>query len=366
MKIYSQTTITFAKKAEGHLKNIIENETHFNVRRSRFEFKNFTYPIHVVIFQNDTKLGYFDPHTYQIGLNQNLIYSVKEYVLKDILRHELAHYINFITNGPHVKPHGNEFKKICFENGWEKSISKATMDIELENEKRIGNLKHDKVMTKIKALLKLAQSDNIHEAQLATVKANQLLIKYNIEQLGQNDEEEEFYSEVVFTAKRKNSKLIAIYDILKHFLVRPVLIYGQKQISIEVSGSLQNIELADYVASFLDHEMDRLWDIEKKINQLKGLRAKNSFYHGLAKGYDSKMQSIQNEMDSSSSKQLILIQNNLDEKMKLIYRRLSHTQSQSKIDSNAFNNGISRGKNLTINQALKNKSKNLLLGWRAK
>ena len=130
MLIYSEATFTFIAKCQNYLKEIINSETDLKLNRSRFTFNKHTYPLSIVTFTGLNKIGYFDGSNYQIGLNSNLMFSTKEPVLKDILRHEFAHYITMIKYGD-VLPHGDEFKNVCEDYGWSKSISKATMDIQI-------------------------------------------------------------------------------------------------------------------------------------------------------------------------------------------------------------------------------------------
>lgn len=362
MKIYSEAIHLFTQRCEAYLKEIIVKETDLKLNRSRFEINKYTYPIHIVAFTQSDKLGYFDPHTYQIGLHQNLMHQATIPILKDIIRHELAHYLTYISHPNATKPHGSEFKDTCLKYNWNQSIAKAQININQANSEVEGDLKTQKIITKIKALLKLADSDNVHESQLATLKANQLLIKHNIESLNDAHKEEVIYVDVLLKVKRKNAKLSAIYDILKHFLVKPILIYGKNQVSLEVSGNLSNLELARYVVSYLDSEFEHLWK-NNKVN-LKGLRAKNSFFSGIAKGYDEKMQELKNDFTTSEQKALTLIDQKLNINMNAIYKRLSSVSSHRSLDTNAYGQGKKAGNKLSINSAIKNKTKKLLLNWR--
>ena len=351
MRVFSKNIQIFTKRCEDYLKEILKDEVGCKVLRSRFIFNSLSLPLRIVSFESNSTLGYFDPHTYQIGLNQKLMFGIKEKNLKDILRHELAHYFNFIESHDVYLPHGVEFNQICNRYGWNKSISKASIDIDLADKKLEGDLDAEKLKTKFKALLKLSESDNPHEAELATIKANQLLLKYNLNKIDLN-KEEPIYSDILLSQKKKNAKMIAIYDILSTFMVKPILIYGHKQVSLEVCGSKENIELADYVAQFLNQELETLW----KKNNLKGLKAKNSFYSGIAKGYLGRNNEVQEKYDISMKKGLIILDEKLKLNMELIYPRLGHTTSKSSVDLDAFASGKKAGNSLTINQALKNKS----------
>lgn len=353
MKVYSETIFSFIDKCRKMLKDILEKESGIEVRRSRFLLEGYLCPIDVVVFEGNN-LGYFDHHSYQIGINKALVFSAKDSVIKDILRHELAHYLTFLTFGPGVMPHGEEFKSICMKHGWPLEVSKASMNVEIANEVE-GDLASEKVLNKIKNLLKLAESSNPHEAELATLKANQLLLKHNLNYTNLS-QDEYLYVKKVVVQKRKDAKLGAIYDILRHFMVRPILNYGKGEVSIEVTGRRTNIELADYIAGFLNEELERQWLLVKKEKSLKGVRAKNSFFHGMAKGYDQKMKESQKSFSSAEERALMVISNQLDKDVQRIYRRLSSTASNSSRDNASYNLGAAAGKSLNINKGVKNSS----------
>lgn len=357
MKLYSEASLAFIAKSESFLKEILSSETPYKLRRSRFEYLGHTYPIHIVVFTAQDKIGYFDPHTYQIGLHESLMYTVSDDNLKDIIRHELAHYLCYIMGSTDTTAHGPHFKGLCERFGWNETVSKASfnIDLELKSEERQEQLK---LVKKVKALLKLAESDNVHEAELATLKANQLILKHNIKNL--DFQERIIYSETLLIFKRRNAKLSTIYDIIKHFLVRPVLIYGKNQVALEVNGHKENIELAKHISHFLDEELERLWE---KETSLKGRKAKNSFFMGIAKGYEQKTKQLNNEFHPSEQNALIKVQRQLDEDIKLIYKRLSYSKSSSTTDRDAYHKGKKKGQSLTIHSPIKNKAKTFLLNW---
>lgn len=362
MKVFSQNIHLFAKRCESYLKKVLTQEVGATVGRTRFTLNNISSPLRVVIFESKNSIGYFDPHTFQIGLNKKLMFGTKEQTLKDILRHELAHYLCFLKFKTDFAPHGPEFKNVCLHYGWDKSVSKAHIDLDLTDEAVEGDLKAEKLKTKFQALLKLSSSDNIHEAELATMKANQMLLKYNIE-LNQVDEEL-IYTDTLLTFKKKSAKLIAIYDIISTFMVKPILIYGHKQVALEACGSKTNIELAQYIANFLDQELEKLWN-KNKSPKLKGMRAKNSFFKGIAAGYLEKNDQTLKALDPESKNALVHLNKKLEINMNLIYNKTSSSASQSSVDHAALAKGRAAGKNLSINQAIKNTSKKLFLPMRS-
>lgn len=358
MKVYSETIFSFIDKCELMLKDILKKESDLRVRRKRFEFNGYLYPIDVIVFEGKS-LGYFDSNHYQIGINKALVFQAKDKVLKDILRHELAHYLTFLNHGADVQAHGSEFQQICKKHSWPSEVSKASMDLGSANLVE-GDIASEKILNKVKNLLKLAESSNPHEAELATIKANQLLLKHNLNYTGQS-QDEYLYVKKILSQKRKDAKISALYDIIRHFMVKPVLTYGKNEVSLEVTGSKTNLELAEYVVGFLNEELERLWLGFKKEHSLKGIKAKNSFFYGVAKGYDAKIQNAQASFSTEESRALTIISNALDVQVQRIYNRLSSTSSSSRRDNNSFNLGKKAGSSLNINKGVKSNSSPLYL-----
>jgi hypothetical protein len=356
MIIYDQTAIAFLQKCQVLVKQIL-GELKIQTRQSRFVLKGYLYPIQVVVFEG-RELAHFDASYLQIALNRKLITGAKESVLRDILKHEIAHYLTFILHGE-VASHGQEFHQVCRDYGLSPEIAQATMQLEAANQEKVGDLEAEKVLEKVKKLLQLARSNNAHEAELATIKANSLLLRHNLDHV--QSDEEPIYLDRLLRRGRKDTKLSAIQSILKHFIVKAVMSSGRNTCCLEVSGTLTNVKLARYVAEFLDREMDDMWEEAQRDHGLKGLRAKNSFFAGIAKGFDLKMSKAKQDFTTDEQKALVLVERSLDEKTKIIYRRLSSYSSGASYHEEAGHLGMEKGKNLTIREGVESKSKGLYL-----
>lgn len=356
MFIYDSTSLAFIQKTEIFLKEILVS-IGISVKTSRFLLNGFFYPINIVVFEG-TEWGHFNAPYFQIGLNRKLIHSAKDSVVRDILKHELAHYLTFIQHGE-VQAHGNEFKNVCAHYGFPTEISRATMNLEESNLSKEGDIVSERVIEKVKKLLMLAQSSNAHEAELATLKANELLLRHNLDYL--KDKNEPIYMERLLIRKRKDSKLTSIYSILKHFIVKPVISQGKETCCLEVSGSLTNVKLAGYVANFLDRELDSLWEEAKKHHGLTGLQAKNSFFLGVAEGFDEKMKNTKAQYSKEDSRALMVVEQKLELDTRIIYRRLGQSKSNQRKDKNASLFGRAKGLKLTIKEAVESKVRNLYL-----
>ena len=358
MIIYSETIFAFIEKCEQYIKDIINHETPYSRLKRRVLVINKYYPVSVVVFLEKAQLGYYCPQSYQIGLNEKLIYNIKEHTLKDILRHELAHFFCDVLYGEDTSAHGENFLKVCQNFKWDKNISKASLDIEKSLTHKSGQLDSERIITQVKNLLELAKSDNEHEASLATAKANALLLKHNLEKASLD--QDYFYVDLIYKSKKNNSKVASFYQILQHFLVCPLILYRRDGVYLEVTGDKENIELARYLIEYLDREFEALW---KTKHNLKGLRAKNSFFEGLALGFCEKLENQSSNFGLDDQKALIKINQDLKEKQQRVHRRLSRSSSARKSDKEAMYSGRKAGHKLKVNLPLKNK-KSKLLSWR--
>lgn len=358
MRVYSSTLNAFCYRLKAEVKSILMTEMGIEVKRSRFLFNGFLYPFSLVTFESPKQLGYFNAENYQIGINKNLVYLAKPEVLKNILRHELAHLYTFLTLGPDHQAHGSSFKDACKRFGWGPEVSNAYADLSSEN-KLSSAPEFEKILSRIEKLLNLAKSANQHEATAATAKANELLMKYNLNLFNKNPSEieEEVFVKNIYEAKRTNVQMNALYEIIEHFYVQPVLNRSNKKVYLEVIGSKVNVEMADYLAKFMTSEFERLY----KNSGLKGTSAKNSFIRGIAEGFSSKIKK-QKLSDPALKNDLIKLDKVLKSQVQMVYNRMGTSSSTAKkVDQNARALGLKAGKSLKIKKGLSESKKPKLL-----
>jgi hypothetical protein len=357
MLIHNHTIEIFLEKCLTITKDILTHEMGLKVHRTRFEFKHMLYPIHLVCFETKDKLGFFDFTNYRIGIHKFFVTHINQIDLKNVLRHELAHYYAYLVYGRDIDAHGVEFRSICKQFTWGEEVYLSQFKPEIE-EKIHANLK---MVEKIKKLLNLAQSSNAHEAELATTKANQLLVQYHLETVSHGVEKTYFLKQVL-SSKVKSGKLYAIYEILTSFMVQPVMNHTKNGIVLEVTGGATEVELADYVANFLDHELDFIWkQAQKEDKRLKGMKAKNSFYRSLAAGYLAKIKESHSTLNSTQSKALVAISQDLEIASQAFYGRFSRSYSRHSVDLHASAQGEKAGRNLNIKKGVSSKITGLFL-----
>lgn len=363
MLLYSKTISSFITRVRHNVREIVNNEMNLKMIRSRVLYHNSLYPLNIVVFEDHSRLGYFDSRTYELGLSKKLMYQAHDEVLKNIIRHELAHFMCYLILGPEVL-HGEKFHSLCKSFGWGAEVYSAYANIDLENEKvSDSDEKTEKILARLKKLLALASSDNIHERELATLKANQLLLEHNLDlsQSTKQSDEEVVYVKRVLEATRKSAKHVAIYEILKTFFVSPVFNHGRGIFYLEVIGDKTSVELAEYVAHFLIRELEVIWVQTQKQNPtLKGRTSKNSFLKGVAKGYTDKIERQKQAIATGS--ELVAIEKNIQAQLTMVYPRVGQSSLSAGLhNEEAHREGMARGKNLSINPGVENKGSRLFL-----
>ena len=354
MIVYSTRIIKFVHEIKCAIQDILSREMRLKVTGRRFFDRGhkFSYPISVVIYNNKSMLGYFDPHFYELGFHECLMQSSKEQ-LHNIIRHELAHYMTFITYGNSVQPHASEFKAFCQSIGWGEEVYKATCC--LDGGENTSEMEKSSIFRKVQKLMALSNSSNTHEAESAMIKSQQLLLQHNIEsEYIESADDDKMFLKRIMQQKKENAKMRSIARILETFFVTCVYRRAEGFICLEILGNAVNIEIAEYVADILHHKLDTLWDqAQEQHADLKGMVAKNSFFQGIAKGYCTKINFLKREYNSDTAQALQVIEKKLSDAKAHAYPRLSSTKSNGNYCPESSALGEQMGKQLNINPAIR-------------
>ncbi|MCE5295374.1 MAG: SprT-like domain-containing protein [Chlamydiales bacterium] len=358
MQVYSKKIVRFIEEIKHTVKVILAKEVRLKVHGERFYDRTgrFSYPIKIVVYNNKNMLGYFAADFYEMGFHETLMHSSKTQ-LHNIIRHEIAHYLTFINYPQGVMPHGQEFKAECQKYGWTEDVYRATTC--LDDGQMHVDTGDNSILRKVQKLMALSESSNVHEAELAMIKSQQLLLKHNIDSsyIG-NDDEEKMYMHRVLKQKKETAKMRAIAQILETFFVSPVYFRTDGFIYLEIVGTKTNIEIAEYVTKFLEHELEAQWLTNQKTHKaLKGLIAKNSFFIGIAKGYCNKIQALKREYTNDVERAVMVIEKKLVEAKSMVYSRLKTCKSSASFCSQSSALGELVGSRLNINPALTNTPK---------
>ena len=366
MLVYSTTINKVRKKMRLIANEIMRQEMHLNLPTSTsVSFGPFMVHLDFALFENDNKiLAYYNHDQRLIAFNLIWLTQLHPANFKDVMRHELAHFVyneQQELQARQVYPflgytaqgdHDAAFKAFCDKFWPGQNIGAAY--IELMPHACGSTEQHllaAKVLEKIKKLWALAESSNVHEAALAAAKANELLLRHHLENLKCNDlqDEELTYQHTIFATKQQriNAKLNVIASIARLFYVAPIFTSSSNGIALTAVGAYHNLQVAEYVAHFLDRELDRLW----ALSSHRGITARNSFYYGVAEGFESKIKAVQQTV--ASSKELIKLEEDLAKKVKQVFPRTRSRTTSARINAAAKSDGRQAGKNLSINPALR-------------
>lgn len=314
MRVFSASIESFLDRLTVMVKSILRDDFGVSVGRTRFHTADgWSWPILLVAIDDAERLGYFDSNDYTIGIHKRLMYTAKKRVLENVLRHELAHYFTYIehhTSGMEDRPHGPQFQSICKTYSLAPEARQASCDIPAENEAIAGELKNEAVIAKFQRLMSLAESDNEHEAALAVVRANELMVRHNLDAtsaVGRGSGEIEYCVKVVIRSKRSSPRISAIAEILSEFLVYPV----QASEGLEVTGTRANVGHAEYVASYLDRALAAAWKRARLANPRRRLREK-PFMAAAAESYLEKLRRAKARLPEDDQSALVVLGEELE------------------------------------------------------
>jgi hypothetical protein len=152
----------------------------------------------------------------------------------------------------------------------------------------------DRVLERIRKLLALAGSENQHEAELAMRTAHELMLRYNIEHVGEKRDFE--VAHVGDPGKRSTRVEVDVVSLLAElFFVKVIRIpvyvaaTGKHGGLYELAGTRANVDMACHVYAFLLATCDRLWHANKADTRVRGGRDRLAYQSGVIRGFRDKL-----------------------------------------------------------------------------
>ncbi|MBU4011732.1 MAG: SprT-like domain-containing protein, partial [Proteobacteria bacterium] len=239
------------------------------------------------------RLGYWSGEKNEICINRDLALSCKWDFVKKILLHEMAHQVAQQIFGAEAEtPHGPLFKKACY---ILRADYKASENYSINNNNIEADDHDTTILLRIKKLFALAESSNRNEAESAMKKAHELVAKYNIEIIA-NDSDRHFTSISAGGPALRHPKedyylaglLRDYYFVWTIWVPAYIIEKGKMGRVLELSGTLENIEIASYVHDFIKHYIESRWLEYNNKKQLNRHR-KTDFAAGIIKGFSTKL-----------------------------------------------------------------------------
>jgi hypothetical protein len=310
------------------------------------------------------RLGSWSGEKREICLSRDFVRNHPWDAVREVLIHEMAHQLaEEILGTQDESPHGATFLRAChlLRANPKASTHYKPLDERIRTEEQNPQ---DKILLRVKKLMALATSHNIHEAESAMAKAHELVAKYNLNLLAR-EEKREYVSVFLGTPAlrhfRENYLLAGLlqdfYFVYGIWTTAFVLKKGKMGRVLEITGTLQNVRLAAYVHDYVKHFIDSQWSA---YNQNKGLNRyrKTDYAVGIIEGFSSKLKT-QSKRKTKDQQENALIK--LEDPLLTAYasHRYPHTVNVTKTISNqddrVFRHGIGVGKKLVIARGISHK-----------
>jgi hypothetical protein len=210
-------------------------------------------------------------------------------VLVEVLKHEMAHqYVDEVLGGD-KRPHGEQFRSVCFERG----IDAAATGLP------VGSPSDDaqaRVLERVAKLLALADSPNVHEAENAMGAAQRLMLKHNID-VAQGPMASHYSFRQVGKPSGRVQESDRILSVIldEHFFVEAIWVPVWRPLEnkrgsvLEICGAVDNLELAEYVHTYLTRTAEQLWKEHRKQLGIKSNANRRAFLSGVMSGFSEKL-----------------------------------------------------------------------------
>lgn len=301
--------------------------------------------------------GNWSPEKREISLGRQLVLNYPWDSIRDVLLHEMAHQIAQQLLGASAQPpHGPAFNEACQLLRIHPAASAGYRPLQ-DRLRQDHASDHDKRMLRIKKLLALAESKNCFEAEAAMTKAHELIARHNIELIRHEDRRQFFSIFIGRPALRHPREDYHLANLLQDFyfvsgiwVSAYVIEKGKMGRVLEISGTVQNLKIAEYVHEFIVRFIDAQWLIynrEKRLNRYR----KTDFAVGIIEGFRNKLESGVNKKKAEEDISALILKG--DPQLKKYFKfRYPHTASvnsaASRQDIRVLKDGKKLGKKLVI------------------
>ncbi len=232
----------------------------------------------------ESRLGCWSSRDRTIRIGRRVVLERSWGVVVEVLRHEMAHqYVEEVLGVRDEAAHGESFRRLCAELGIDGRASGMPDG---------GSDADERVLSRVAKLLALAQSPNLHEAELAMNEAQRLMLRHNIEAAAEHRARAFGYLHLGEPTGRVQVHERVLGAILcTHFFVEAIWVTayrpraGKSGSVLEVCGTKENLALAEYVHGFLLHTSERLWREHKRRHALRSDVPRRSYLAGVMRGF---------------------------------------------------------------------------------
>jgi hypothetical protein len=308
------------------------------------------------LLDNTSLLGRWSAQDRTLGLSLPAILSVAWLDTIETLKHEMAHQFVDEVLGGEARPHGPTFRQVCEARGINPS---ATGRLE---PRLASDALEDRVITRVRKLLALAESSNQHEAETAATAAQRLMLKFNID-LQDNPEVDRSYEHLWLG---KPSGRVPAHEralgalLTEHFFVEGIWLQvfrpldGKTGTVLELCGRPENLKMAAFVHGFLLGTIERLWKEHKRARGVRSNRDRRAFLSGAVAGFEAKLS--QREQHARAEGLVWVRDTQAQAYLGRRYPRTVRTRYSSRQGAEAYSEGHDAGGGIVLSKPVESSS----------
>jgi len=207
----------------------------------------------------------------------------------EVLKHEMAHqFVDEVLERSDEAAHGPAFREVCASRGIDPRATGLPHPAPSPTDTRM--------LERVAKLLALAESPNEHEAHAAALAAQKLMLKYNIDLVTAGRPRGYAFRHLGTPTGRVGEAARILATVLgDHFFVEAIWVpvwrplENKRGTVLEVCGTPENLELAEYAHSFLSHTAERLWKHHQRELGTRRDSGRRQFIAGVMAGFRDKL-----------------------------------------------------------------------------
>lgn len=317
----------------------------------------------LALHQGLSRLGFWEKGSRRLSISFDLIRQYGWPAALMVLKHEMAHQMADERLGGGAMPHDEIFLAACQTLDLPLAFCRAVVGEEAlalaERESGDGY----PLVKRVKKLLALGQSDNIHEAALALGKARQLLARHQLAEADLTDEEV-IYLPIVLTTRRVSGVTRRLFGVISGFFPVSVIessLYDpwldHEMPMFEIFGRQGAAHFAVHAWHFLTERLESLWEQQRRDGR-GGRRERNSFMFGVLRGVEEELRKSQAK-EAKTPEGRALIATDADPavlaRLRRRYPRIhSRKLAGRMVVSGQYEEGIAAGRRIKIHEAVGN------------
>jgi hypothetical protein len=219
------------------------------------------------------------------------------------------------------------------------------------------------ILERIEKLLRLAhdKAATEHEAETAMTMARRIALEHDIE-LSRVDISQRHQSEFTKIILHKGGKMLSMQKFVipilgRFFKVKAIRACANRSSIIFLVGRADDIETARYVYNYLMTTFTELWK-KRQANGNLNVKLKLSYCMGLRDGLWRALKNVEQgvPIDAQEKYSLMVVQEKeaLSKALSTFFKKVTTPgKKKVKVDSNLYQQGVAKGKEININSALK-------------